>query len=163
MLKLAALLLVAVVIFRWAFGFWPWDLAKGPDTETRKLAAARRVLGVPADADRTEVLAAHRLAMTRAHPDRGGSAQKVHEVNAARDVLLEDLGEKPVISSPSEPTPSEPMPSEQSAAPPDDIPGETKGGDNSHKTGRDGSGAGSGNNASSGSRADNDSTPGRDD
>ncbi len=93
MIKLAVILLVAIAIFRWAFGFWPWELAKGPDIGARRLAAARRTLGVSARADRTEVLAAHRLAITRVHPDRGGSAQKVHEVDAARDVLLADLGE----------------------------------------------------------------------
>jgi len=95
MLKLAVLLIIAIVIFRWAFGFWPWHLAKGPETRkaANELASARRVLGVAPGADRTEILAAYRLAMTRAHPDRGGSTTRVHEVDAARETLLRATGE----------------------------------------------------------------------
>jgi len=99
MIKIAVILLVACAIFRWAFGFWPWELAKGPDTGARRLAAARRALGVSPRADRTEILAAHRLAITRAHPDRGGTPQRVHEIDAARDLLLADLGEPTVEGS----------------------------------------------------------------
>ncbi|MGB3711193.1 MAG: molecular chaperone DnaJ [Erythrobacter sp.] len=103
MIKIAAILLLAFVLFRWAFGFWPWDLAKGPDTGKRRLATARRLLGVSARADRTEILAAHRLALTRVHPDRGGTSEKVHEVTEARDLLLADLGEAPPIASSAPP------------------------------------------------------------
>lgn len=94
MLKLVAILLVITVLFRWGLGFWPWELAKGPDAKGRQIAAARRVLGVSPRADKTEILAAHKLLMTRVHPDRGGSSTQVHEANDARDLLLEELGEK---------------------------------------------------------------------
>lgn len=96
MLKIAVILLVAFAIFRWAFGFWPWELARGPDTGVQRIKRARRLLGVSARADRTEVLAAHRLAITRVHPDRGGSSERVHEVDEARDILLAELGEPPL-------------------------------------------------------------------
>ena len=99
MLKLAVLLLLACALFRWAFGFWPWQLAKGPDANAREVAAARWLLGVSKRADRTEVLAAHRLLITRVHPDRGGSADQVHKADEARDRLLAELGEPPAKSA----------------------------------------------------------------
>lgn len=101
LIKLAALLMVGAILFRWAFGFWPWTLAMGPERGAQKLNAARRLLGVSPRADRTEILAAHKLLLTRVHPDRGGTAQQVHEANDARDLLLTELGEPPAsVGSP---------------------------------------------------------------
>lgn len=108
MIKIVALLLIACALFRWAFGAWPWQLTKGPNAHAHKLASARRTLGVDARADRTEVLAAHRLAITRAHPDRGGSTARVHEVDEARDLLLADLGEPPVRVGQEKPSEADP-------------------------------------------------------
>ncbi len=54
-------------------------------------------MGVGPQADKAEILAAHKLVLTRVHPDRGGSVQQVFEANDARDVLLEALGEPPVV------------------------------------------------------------------
>lgn len=94
MLKFAVILILIVVLFRWALGYWPWELAKGPDPHGRKVQAARRLLGVTARADRTEILAAHKLLLTRVHPDRGGTSERVHAANDARDLLLKELGER---------------------------------------------------------------------
>src|SRR5512142_2645814 len=45
------------------------------------------VLGVPTTASATEVKAAYRRAVRRAHPDAGGSAELFRQVEAAYDVL----------------------------------------------------------------------------
>ncbi|BDI59682.1 molecular chaperone DnaJ [Qipengyuania nanhaisediminis] len=95
LLKIALLLIAASLLCRWAIGQWPWQLAKAGTEGERKRKHARAVLGVGARADRAEILAAHKLVLTRVHPDRGGSAAKVHEANEARDLLLAALGEPP--------------------------------------------------------------------
>ncbi|MEE4452326.1 J domain-containing protein [Novosphingobium resinovorum] len=83
------LLLIAIGCFAWRqfTGRWPWEKRKapGPSFET---ARARALLGVEADADRREILEAHRRRIAQVHPDRGGSPEQVHEANAARDLLL---------------------------------------------------------------------------
>lgn len=55
------------------------------------IADARAVLGVAAGADATQIKAAHRRLMAEQHPDRGGSADRARQVNAARDTLLAGL------------------------------------------------------------------------
>ena len=55
------------------------------------LTDARAVLGVTAGADATQIKAAHRRLMAELHPDRGGSADRARQVNAARDTLLAGL------------------------------------------------------------------------
>jgi len=52
------------------------------------LADASDLLGVPADADRETILAAHRRLIARNHPDNGGTAGLAARLNAARDLLL---------------------------------------------------------------------------
>jgi hypothetical protein len=55
---------------------------------------ARRVLGVAAGADAATIRAAHRRLVARVHPDQGGSADLAQRVNAARDILLAELGRR---------------------------------------------------------------------
>lgn len=55
-------------------------------------AQARAVLGLGLTADRDAIRAAHRRLMADAHPDRGGSAERARELNAARDLLLSRNG-----------------------------------------------------------------------
>ena len=43
------------------------------------------------EAERSEILEAHRRLITMVHPDRGGTNAQVHEANAARDLLIEEL------------------------------------------------------------------------
>ena len=52
---------------------------------------AAEVLGLPPDADREAIIAAHRTLMSRLHPDKGGSDYLATKVNAARAVLLDAL------------------------------------------------------------------------
>jgi len=46
---------------------------------------------VRANANREEILDAHRKLVAIVHPDRGGTNSQVHEANAARDLLLDEL------------------------------------------------------------------------
>jgi hypothetical protein len=58
------------------------------------LAEAREILGVDADADADTIRRAHRQLMKKIHPDTGeGSAALARQVQEARDVLLDHLGE----------------------------------------------------------------------
>ena len=54
-------------------------------------AEARDLLGVSSRAGETEIRAAHRRLIGRVHPDAGGSAALARRVNAARDLLVEEL------------------------------------------------------------------------
>ncbi|HEX7753679.1 MAG TPA: molecular chaperone DnaJ [Novosphingobium sp.] len=87
MTKLLVILALAVLACRTVFGRWPWELARrtmrsGPE------AQARALLGVREGASREEIIDAHRRHVAQVHPDRGGTSELVHEVNAARDLLL---------------------------------------------------------------------------
>ena len=85
------LIFAAIGVFAWRLvtGRWPWE----PKVTTRAQAVfrARKLLGVAAAASREEILTAHRRLVTTVHPDRGGSNSQVHEANAARDLLLDEL------------------------------------------------------------------------
>jgi hypothetical protein len=85
------LILAAIVVLGWKVvtGRWPWE----PKQATRAQAVfrARKLLGVSAVASREDILAAHKRLVTMVHPDRGGSNAQVHEANAARDLLLDEL------------------------------------------------------------------------
>lgn len=89
MLKFVILLGILLLFFRWITGRWPWQ----PKTSTRNQAIfrARRLLGIEARASREEIIAAHKRLVAMVHPDKGGSNDQVHEANAARDLLLDEL------------------------------------------------------------------------
>ena len=61
------------------------------DGGSMSLSEAADVLGLPTDADREAVIAAHRTLMSRLHPDKGGSDYLAMKVNAARQVMLDAL------------------------------------------------------------------------
>jgi hypothetical protein len=89
MTKLLLLAAVIVLGFKLVMGRWPWE----PKVSTRAQAVfrARKLLGVAAVASREDVLTAHKRLVAIVHPDRGGSNAQVHEANAARDLLLDEL------------------------------------------------------------------------
>lgn len=90
MIKLAAILLLAALACRWIFGRWPWDYLRAPDSRGRERMRAERMLGVSHSANADEIREAHRRMAARLHPDRGGSDARLAEINAARDLLLQD-------------------------------------------------------------------------
>lgn len=73
------------------YALWWLLLRKPPQRKRSALTDARAVLGVTAQADEGEIRAAHRRLMAELHPDRGGSAERARQVNAARDTLLDRL------------------------------------------------------------------------
>jgi DnaJ homolog subfamily C member 19 len=80
---------IICLLFKMITGRWPWQ----PKVSTRQQALfnARRLLGVAERASREEIMVAHRRVVTMVHPDKGGTNQQVHEANAARDLLLDDI------------------------------------------------------------------------
>lgn len=89
MLRFVVLVGLALLAYRWIIGRWPWQ----PKVSTRNQAIfrARRLLGLNAAASRSDIIAAHKRMIALVHPDRGGSNDQVHEANAARDLLLDEL------------------------------------------------------------------------
>jgi DnaJ family protein C protein 19 len=73
------------------FGRWPWQFAGAKSTRQQALFRARKLLGVSSKASRQEVLEAHKRLIAMVHPDRGGTNSQVHEANAARDLLINEL------------------------------------------------------------------------
>jgi hypothetical protein len=72
-------------------GRWPWDYLRLRATRAQAAVRARKLLGLRADATREEILEAHKRLLAIVHPDKGGANSLVHEANAARDLLLEQL------------------------------------------------------------------------
>ena len=91
MLRLAVLLVLASLICKWALGKWPWDYLRIPSTRSQAVFKARKLLAVRAEASHSEIIEAHKRLITMIHPDRGGTSEQVHEANAARDLLLDEL------------------------------------------------------------------------
>ena len=91
MIRLLVLLALASLVCRWALGKWPWDYLRPVSTRQQALFRARKLLGTGANANRDEILAAHKRLVAMVHPDRGGTSEQVHEANAARDLLLDEL------------------------------------------------------------------------
>ena len=93
MAKLLLIVAILVFSFKLLFGRWPWE----PKVSARAQAVsrARKLLGVTAAASREEVLVAHKRLVALVHPDRGGSNAQVHEANAARDLLLDQIPYQP--------------------------------------------------------------------
>ena len=88
--KLIVYALIASLICRALMGRWPWELWRDSERSQAE-AQARALLGVSRDANREAILAAHRQLLIRVHPDRGGSADQVHQADKARDLLIARL------------------------------------------------------------------------
>lgn len=54
------------------------------------VAKARALLGVAPDADAQAIRAAHRRLIASVHPDKGGTEALAAQINAARDLLLDE-------------------------------------------------------------------------
>lgn len=87
------LFLAAVIAFgcRLVTGRWPWEYLTSKPSRGQAVLRARKLLALPNEASRGEIVEAHKRLLAQVHPDRGGSSAQVHEANAARDLLLNDL------------------------------------------------------------------------
>lgn len=87
------LVIIAVVclLCRWISGKWPWQFLTSTSTRQQAVFKARKLLAVEAGASHEEIMAAHKRLIAMVHPDRGGTNDQVHEANAARDLLLDEL------------------------------------------------------------------------
>ncbi len=90
MVKVIALVLLAVLACRVLTRRWPWELWAISERSQAE-AQARALLGVDRSARRAAIIEAHRRLIAQVHPDRGGSNDAVHAANAARDLLLARL------------------------------------------------------------------------
>ncbi|WP_338446695.1 J domain-containing protein [Pelagerythrobacter marensis] len=91
MLRLIVIVAAISIGCRMLLGKWPWDYLRAGSPRRQAVSRARRLLGVADNADRAEIIAAHKRLVAVVHPDRGGTAGQVHEANAARDLLLDQL------------------------------------------------------------------------
>ena len=91
MIRLLFFAVILCVGCKMAVGRWPWEFMRGTPTRSQALIQARKLLGVHADASRNDINEAHRRLIAMVHPDRGGTNGQVHEANAARDLLFDEL------------------------------------------------------------------------
>lgn len=91
MLKLLIAAAALSILCRWALGKWPWDYLRPVPTRQQAVFKARKLLGVSAKANQREIRDAHRNLAAMLHPDRGGDKAQMQELNAARDLLLNEL------------------------------------------------------------------------
>ncbi len=90
-MRIVYFLVLAAVGCRLVTGRWPWHYLRPASTRSQALFRARKLLGVRAGASRQEIVEAHRRLIALVHPDRGGTNAQVHEANAARDILIDEL------------------------------------------------------------------------
>jgi DnaJ family protein C protein 19 len=91
MIRLLFFAIVISLACKMMFGKWPWDFLRPASTRAQAVFKARKLLAVNAEASRQDIVEAHKRLLTMVHPDRGGSNAQVHEANAARDLLLDEL------------------------------------------------------------------------
>jgi hypothetical protein len=91
MTRLLLLAVLISVVVRTITGNWPWYYLKDKPSRAQSLFRARKLLGLPEQPSRTEIIEAHKRLVAMVHPDRGGTNAQVHEANAARDLLLDEL------------------------------------------------------------------------
>lgn len=91
MIRLILLALIISFACKLIFGRWPWDYLRGTSTRSQAVFKARKLLAVRTNASHQEIVEAHKRLIAMIHPDRGGTNEQVHEANAARDLLLDEL------------------------------------------------------------------------
>ncbi len=94
MTRLILLLVGLCVACRWITGKWPWQYLSAKPTRQQAVFKARKLLAVKADASHEEIMAAHKRLLAMVHPDKGGTNDQVHEANAARDLLLDEIPDR---------------------------------------------------------------------
>jgi len=71
--------------------------SSGPATQTiapQAIVEARKLLGVGPDADARAIRAAHRRLIASVHPDKGGTEALAAQINAARDLLIQEVTQR---------------------------------------------------------------------
>lgn len=91
MIRLLVYATLVSIVCKLIAGRWPWDYLRTRPGRGEALYRARKLLGVDAEASHAEIIEAHRRLVAIVHPDRGGTSELMHEANAARDLLIEDL------------------------------------------------------------------------
>jgi len=91
MIRLLIIALILSLGVKLIFGRWPWEYLRGRTTRQQAVFKARTLLAVQANANHREIMEAHKRLIAMVHPDRGGTNEQVHEANAARDLLLDEL------------------------------------------------------------------------
>ena len=61
-----------------------------PAPDQSEIARARALLGLAPDAAAAAIRAAHRRLIASVHPDKGGTEALAAQINAARDLLLQE-------------------------------------------------------------------------
>ncbi len=92
-MRLVLIVAVAVMACKLLTGRWPWELLQGNSRRRQAVLEARKLLAVRTNATRADIIDAHRRLVAMVHPDRGGTNDQVHEANAARDLLLDELAD----------------------------------------------------------------------
>lgn len=98
MIRYLVIAAVLCVLCRWIFKRWPWEFLRPRPTRAQEVFRARKLLGVSPQASHAQIVEAHKRLVRQVHPDMGGTAAQVHEANAARDVLIDNLPESERIS-----------------------------------------------------------------
>ena len=91
MIRLLIIVLILSLGVKLVFGRWPWEYLRGRTTRQQAVFKARKLLAVQSNANHKDIMEAHKRLIAMVHPDRGGTNEQVHEANAARDVLLDEL------------------------------------------------------------------------
>jgi hypothetical protein len=87
---------VAVAV-TWYRGLtWRLFGTRAKQSDQYAIDKARFLLGVSRFDDAERIRARHRTLIAQNHPDTGGSDERASELNKARDLLLDDLDNKPL-------------------------------------------------------------------
>ena len=89
MTRLLIIAAIGILAYRWVTGRWPWQKRISPRMQA--VFNARKLLDLGANANKSDIIAAHKRLVTMVHPDRGGSNSQVHAANDARDLLFAEL------------------------------------------------------------------------
>lgn len=93
MIRLLIIALILSLGVKLVFGRWPWEYLRGRTTRQQAVFKARKLLAVQSNASYKDIMEAHKRLIAMVHPDRGGTNEQVHEANAARDLLLDQLSQ----------------------------------------------------------------------
>ena len=92
LLRLAPLLAQVLIPLLRRRGEPPGEDWREPHAQREETRMSReeayQILGLEPNAEKREIIAAHRRLMQKMHPDRGGSDYLAGKINRARDVLL---------------------------------------------------------------------------